>query len=100
HPPTGEILIHYGSPLVTAANTVIVPVKTGTDSFRVEAHDGASGTLIWTQETGYRAPMAEFLPGLGPTLSQQRLFIPDSAGRILVRKNPDQATGGVGRLYF
>ena len=99
-PPSGEIFIHYGSPLVTAANTVIVPVKTGTNSFRVEAHDGATGTKLWQIGTGYTAPSTGFLSGLGPTISGNRLFIPDSGGRILVRKDPDQATAAVSRLYF
>src|SRR3974390_253961 len=54
--PTGEIFIHYGSPLVTAANTVIVPVKTGTNSFRVDARNGATGKRLWTQNTHYQAP--------------------------------------------
>ena len=100
NPPTGEIFIHYGSPLVTAANTVIVPVKTGTNSFRVEAHDGATGNLIWSQNTGYQAPSAGFIPGLGSTLFGDQLFVPDIAGRILVRRSSDSATGALAHLYF
>ncbi len=98
--PSGEIFIHYGSPLVTAANTVIVPVKTGTDSFRVVAHNGATGAILWRQSTEYQAPFANFLPGIGPTLVGNRLFIPDNAGRILVRQDPNLATGAVSRLVF
>ncbi len=100
NPPGGEILIHYGSPLVTAANTVIVPVKTGTNSFRVEAHNVATGNLVWMQDTGWQAPEASFVPGLGPTISGNRLLIPDIAGRVLVRRNPDEAAGALSRLYF
>ncbi|HLX83678.1 MAG TPA: hypothetical protein VKR59_07260 [Terriglobales bacterium] len=99
-PPQGEIFIHYGSPLVTAANTVVVPVKTGSNSFRVEAHNGVTGKRIWTQNTGYQAPSADFMPGLGPTISGNQLFVPDIAGRVLVRQNPDLAKGTVTRLYF
>jgi len=99
-PPTGEIFIHYGSPLVTAENTVIVPVKTGPDSFRIEAHKGATGELLWRQSTGYQSPFAGFLPGLGPTLFGDKLLIPDNAGRVLVRKSPNLAKGSVSRLYF
>lgn len=99
-PPSGEILIHYGSPLVTAANTVIVPVKTGANSFRVVAHDGATGARLWAQNTGYQAPSDEFLPGLGPAIFDNKLFVPDIGGRILVRADPDSATGAVTHLYF
>src|ERR1700733_15945560 len=68
NPPQGEILIHYGSPLVTAANTVIVPVKTGSNSFRVEGRNGATGERLWMQKTDWQAPQASFVPGLGPAL--------------------------------
>src|ERR1700722_17643235 len=84
-PPTGEILIHYGSPLVTPAGTVIVPVKTGTNSFRVEAHDQATGAVLWTQDTGYHAPQAGFVPSLSPVLFNGKLYLPDEGGRVLVR---------------
>ncbi len=64
-PPQGEIFIHYGSPLVTAANTVIVPVKTGNNSFKVEALNAATGKKVWQLNTGWQAPGADFVPGLG-----------------------------------
>ncbi len=98
--PAGEIFIHYGSPLVTAANTVIVPVKAGADSFRVVAHNGATGEILWRQSTSYQAPFAGFLPGMGPSLYGKRLFIPDSGGRVLVRQNPDLPTSTTSELYF
>jgi len=99
-PPQGEIFIHYGSPLVTAANTVIVPVKTGTNTYRVEAHNGATGKRLWLQSTHYQAPGASFIPGLGPAISGNQLFVPDLAGRVLVRQNPDLAKGATTHLTF
>ncbi|HWZ84137.1 MAG TPA: hypothetical protein VNW47_16025 [Terriglobales bacterium] len=98
-PPNGEILIHYGSPLVTAANTVIVPVKT-TTGFRVEAHNGVTGKKMWTQATKYQVPSASFVPAIGPTLSNNQLLVPDYAGRVIVRQTPDQTRGTVTRLVF
>ncbi len=99
-PGGSEILVHYGSPLVTAANTVIVPVKTGANSFRVDARNGATGDLLWSENTGWKAPEASFVPGLGPTISGNLLYIPDVAGRLIQRQNPDDATGKTTLLYF
>ena len=99
-PPGGEIFVHYGSPLVTAANTVIVPVKTGDNSFRVEARNPTTGKRVWMLKTAYQAPVASFVPGLGPTISGNQLLMPDFAGRVIARQDPDLAKGKVTRLYF
>lgn len=95
-----EILIHYGSPLITPANTVIVPVKTGTNSFRVDARKGADGSFLWTQATSYAVPSASFTPAFGPTLAGDKVFIPGPGGTVIVREHPDQATGSVSNLAF
>src|SRR6478672_4880874 len=39
---SGE-LAHYGSPLITAANTVVVPVKTASNGFQLNVFNGADG---------------------------------------------------------
>jgi len=93
--------VHYGSPLSTPANTIIVPVRTGANSFRVEAHNGTDGTVLWMQNTNYHAPSsAAFLPSFSPVLSHNRLYIPAAGGIVLVRENPDQSTGKFSRLAF
>ncbi len=97
---SGDILVHYGSPLITAANTVIVPVKTGTNSFRVEARDGATGTLIWSTNSGYLTPSVAFTPAFGPTLSGTTLYFPDAGGTVMSRGKADHATGTIKRLAF
>jgi hypothetical protein len=97
---SGEILIHYGSPLLTSAGTVIVPVKTGKNSFRVDAHSQAAGTLLWSKQTDYKAPAALFLPSFSPVLANNKLYMPAAGGTVLVRDLPDQATGKVSRLVF
>jgi len=98
----GELLIHYGSPLVTAANTVIVPVKTGaTGGFRVEAHNGADGSLVWSMPSAYSLPAAQWTPEFGPALTPQaRVYFPESGGRVDYRDNPDSGAGPTGQLAF
>ncbi len=67
---SGELLIHYGSPAVTAANTVLVPVKTGaTGGFAVEARSGATGALIYSLASDYTLPPHHWTPPYGIVLS-------------------------------
>ena len=101
----GELLIHYGSPLVTDANTVIVPVKTGSATgFRVEAHRGIDGVVLWSQTTDYALPVpsAAWIPAYGPVLNgANRLYFPGAGGTVYYRDNPDSATvAGAGQLAF
>lgn len=97
-----ELLIHYGSPLITSANTVIVPVKTGaTGGFRVEAHNATNGTLLWSAQTDYLLPPSHgWTPEFGPALGAKRVYFPGQGGTVIYRDNPDGATGVEGRLAF
>src|SRR5437899_8424086 len=70
-PPDGTILIHYGSPLVTPANTVIIPVKTGASGgYEVQAKSGKDGSLIWSMTTDYILPPHNWTPSYSPTLAK------------------------------
>jgi hypothetical protein len=98
----GDLLIHYGSPLVTAANTVIVPVKIHEfGDFRVEGRSGRDGSLIWTQTTDYILPDYRWIPSFSPTLTpQNRLYFPGAGGTLYYRDNPDSPTSSTGQIAF
>jgi hypothetical protein len=97
-----DLLIHYGSPLVTTANTVIVPVKVGpTGGFRVDARSGADGALLWTTVSDYILPPHDWTPIFGPALTPAgRLYFPGAGGTVHFRDEPDAATGASGQIAF
>jgi len=98
----GELLIHYGSPVITSQNTVIVPVKTGaTSGFRVDAHSGTDGTLQWSLPSDYVLPPYNWVPEFGPALTPPaRLYFPGAGGTVYYRDTPDSATGAQGQIAF
>jgi hypothetical protein len=98
----GELLIHYGSPIVTAANTLILAVKTGTtDGFRIEARNAKSGGLIWSANSAYRFPSHDWIPSYSPVLtSRNRLYFAGVGGTIRYRDTPDLPTGTSGSIAF
>jgi hypothetical protein len=88
-----DLLIHYGSPAITSANTVIIPVKTGAaDGFEIEARRGLDGSLLWTQPTDYSLPAHGWTPSYGPTITPQgRVYYAGAGGTVYFRDNLNTA---------
>jgi len=97
----GELLIHYGSPMITASGTVLLGVKTGlTAGFRMEAHD-PSGALLWKKATDFILAPHDWVPSFPAHLTaQNRLFYAGAGGTVYFRDTPDLQTGPKGQLAF
>ena len=102
--PSGDLYIHYGSPLITRSNTVIVPVKTGAyGGFRIEAHVGTNGVLKWMQSTDYILPPTyDWTPSFSGTLTpKNRLYFPGAGGTLYYCDSPDSTnTPAIGQIAF
>jgi hypothetical protein len=86
-----DLLAHYSAPLITAANTVLIPEKT-TDSggFQVEARNGTDGSLIWRQTTNYAQPPHNWALPFAPVLTpNNRLFFAGAGGTVYYMDNVD-----------
>src|SRR5512139_570237 len=97
----GYLLTHYGSPVISGQNTVVVPVKTAsTGAFRVEARSGANGGLIWSATTDYMVPPHNWFPSFNIALSGSRVYIPGAGGKLFYRDGVDSATGTMQTAVF
>ncbi len=99
----GDILAHYGSPVITAAGTVIVPVKTdAAGDFRIEGRQGGDGTRQWVLPSDYLVPQHNWFPSYSPVLTAaNRLYFAGAGGTVYYTDNPDaNGTPTVGRLAF
>jgi hypothetical protein len=91
-------LAHYGSPLVTAGNTVLTPVKIANDGFRVDAIDSATGAQKYTVNTDYVLPTHSWVPVYNPCVTTgsfgTRMYYAGIGGTIWHIDNVDSNTPG------
>jgi len=84
---------HYGQMLITPSNTVFVFKLSPGMTFQIEAFDGATGTLKYTQNTDYVLPSASWVPSYQPVItngpSGKRLYYPGKGGTIYYIDNID-----------
>ena len=123
---SGPLLVHYGSPVITQNNIVLVPVRTGTaPEFEILAFNGATGASLFTLTTDYVLPAHDWVPPYGPALSvsvegwgavrrvtgraqvvartlplKERIYYPGAGGTVYYRDDLDTSTGPSGQIAF
>jgi hypothetical protein len=102
HPTVGDIFVHYGSPMITPGNTVIVPVrKADGASFQINAFNGSTGAAKWSLSTDYTLPTSSWVPPYSPTLTPSgRLYYPGNGGTLYYRDSTDSSIGATGQYAF
>jgi hypothetical protein len=98
----GPLYIHYGTPIITAANTVFVPQRTSSNNtYQINAFNGSTGAPLYTLSTDYTPPPHDWIPSYGTTLGlASRYFYPGAGGTVYYRDTPDSVTGNSGQLAF
>lgn len=90
---------HYGAPLITPANTIIVPQKTGASGgFQINVFNAVNGTALYSLTTDYTQPSHNWIlpyqPALAVNSVDTRLYYPGNGGTIYYIDNPDSVSHG------
>jgi hypothetical protein len=106
HQIQGSLTSNYASPMITAANTVLVPTRISAKAgYRVVAYSGTSGVRLWSLDTDYRSPLVSTPPAAAPSLPavlmpSTTLAVAGAGGTVLMRADANMAGGAVRRLVF
>lgn len=90
---------HYGAPLITPANTIFVPQKTGASGgFQINVFNAVNGTALYSLTTDYSQPSHNWIlpyqPALAVNSVDTRLYYPGNGGTIYYIDNPDSVSHG------
>lgn len=90
---------HYGAPLITPANTIIVPQKTGANGgFAINVFNAVNGASMYSLTTDYTQPSHNWIlpyqPALAVNSVDTRLYYPGNGGTIYYIDNPDSVSHG------
>lgn len=96
---------HYGAPLITTANTLVIPVRTNVSSFKVAAYQANVGRLKYELTTDYLLPPFNWVPVFQPVLATNqagaRLYYGGAGGTVFYVNDPDSDSPGAPvRLCF
>lgn len=96
---SGPLFVHYGSPVITAGNTILVPVTAADGSYQLRAFRGSDGAALYTLASDYTAPVnVGWTPPFGPALALgTRVYYPGAGGTVYYRDLPNSATGPNGQ---
>ena len=89
---------HYGAPLITASNTVIVPTVASISNYNIKVYEGGTGRLKYTLTNDYRVLRnmsglrLVYQPVLVALPSGVRLYYPGAGGTVYYVDNPDSDT--------
>lgn len=98
----GYLLSHYGAPIASAANTVVVPVKTlQSGGFRFEGRNSANGSLLWSVSSDYLLPAHNWTPSFNLALTpSNRVYAPGAGGKLWMRSDADNTTASTQSQVF
>lgn len=101
--PGDPIYVHYGSPLITAANTVVVPVRTASGGYRVDARSATTGAVLWQSTTDFKTAPSDggWGPSFSPSLTPAgQLYYQGAGGTVWRVDNPNSAAATPVALNF